>query len=110
MSKALLPIVVGIAAALGLLAGGLSHAQQKAKNKTKANAAIPENPRDARNTPTGKSQQPRDPQFAHYGIYEQSAPRAIATTPIATSLPLDLKTGDHIAFIGNTLFERSQLY
>jgi putative heme-binding domain-containing protein len=110
MTKAPLPITLGLAIAFAFAVGGLTHAQQKAKNKAKANPAIPENARDARNTPTGKSQQPRDPEFAHYGIYEQSAPRPSVIMPIATSLPLDLKPGDHIAFIGNTLFERSHLY
>ena len=57
-----------------------------------------------------KSPEPRDPEFAKYGIYEQSAPRPAAIAPVATSLPLELKPGDHIAFIGNTLFERAQLF
>jgi putative heme-binding domain-containing protein len=50
------------------------------------------------------------PEFARYGIYEQSAPRPASATPQATKLPLELKPGDHIALIGNTLFERAQLF
>src|ERR1044071_3248142 len=95
---------LAITIALAVAAGGLSHAQQKAKNKTKANPAIPENPRDARNSPTGTLHEPNDPEFAHLGIYEQAAPRPAAIPPIATAIPLDLKPGDKIAFIGNTLF------
>jgi putative heme-binding domain-containing protein len=92
---------------------GTIDAQQKAK-KTKARAASEAagkaGLRDAKETETGKPPEFRDPEFAKYGIYEQSAPRPAAIAPIATSLPLDLKPGDHIAFIGNTLFERSQLF
>jgi len=96
-----------------LLGGGLLQAQPKGKNKGKAGAAkaaVPENPLDARNAATGKSPEARDPEFAQYGIYEQSAPRAATIAPLVTTLPLDLKAGDKIAFIGNTLFERAQLY
>src|SRR4051812_22427475 len=74
---------------------GAGQAQQKAK-KGKAAQANAENSKDARNTPTGKAAQPRDPEFAKYGIYEQSAPRPAPTAPVATALPLDLKPGDHI--------------
>jgi putative heme-binding domain-containing protein len=47
-------------------------------------------------------------EFTQFGIYAQSAPRAIAIEPVATSLPLKLNKGDRIALIGNTLMERSQ--
>src|SRR4051812_31513825 len=93
------------------LSGGVLQAQPKGKNKGKAagaaKAAVPDNPNDARNATTGKSPEPRDPEFAKYGIYEQSAPRPAVKAPVATSLPLELKAGDRIAFIGNTLFERA---
>src|SRR5436190_953716 len=100
-------------ASLLLIGLGAAHAQQKAKKGKAApppNAATKAGVQDARNTPTGQQQQPRDPEFAKYGIYEQSAPRPTATAPITTALPLELNPGDHIAFIGNTLFERSQLF
>src|SRR5947208_5247814 len=67
---------------------GIAHAQQKAKKgkaagtpgaAAKANAA---NAADARNLPTGKPQEPRDPELAKFGIYEQSAPRPAATAAI----------------------------
>src|SRR5688572_7233413 len=98
-----------------IVAVGSAQPQQKGK---KGKAKSPDAPnstekggvRDARDTPTGQPLAPRDPEFAKYGIYEQSAPRPTATAPIATTLPLDLKPGDHIAFIGNTLFERAQLF
>jgi putative heme-binding domain-containing protein len=109
MSKLHLQAALACTIAL-TLAGGLLQAQQKSKPKGKSPAAIPENPRDARNAPTGQTQQPRDPDFAKYAIYEQSAPRASAIAPVATALPLQLNPGDHLAFIGNTLFERSQLF
>ena len=95
--------------AIVAIAISATHAQQKTK-KGKAVSAAKANDADARNAPTGNAPQPRDPEFAQYGIYEQSAPRPAAAAPIATSLPLDLKPGDHIAFIGNTLFERAQLF
>lgn len=65
---------------------------------------------DAKNQPTGAPPAPRDPEFARYGIYEQTAPRPKSVEPRTTALPLDLKPGERIAFIGNTLFERSQLF
>lgn len=58
----------------------------------------------------GKSDPPQDPALAQYAIYENTAPRPHSTTPVATALPLQLNKGDRIALIGNTLFERSQLF
>jgi hypothetical protein len=49
-----------------------------------------------------------DGEFKQFGIYAQSAPRALAVEPVATNLPLQLNKGDRIALIGNTLLERSQ--
>ncbi|MEZ6114820.1 MAG: GDSL-type esterase/lipase family protein, partial [Pirellulaceae bacterium] len=48
--------------------------------------------------------------FDRFGIYEATAPRPQAIEPRATTLPLELRKGDRIALIGNTLFERSQLF
>src|SRR5262249_24571535 len=110
MSKFHFQTALAVAIAVGLTAGGFLQAQQKTKAKAKASPATAENPGDARNSTTKQPQQPRDPEFAKYAIYEQSAPRAAAIEPVATALPLELKPGDHVAFIGNTLFERSQLY
>ena len=99
---------------LTLVSAGVAvtHAQQKAQRAAKRQPpaeAIP-NPRDARNTPTGNPAEARDPEFAKFAIYEQSAPRPVGVPPIATTLPLALKPGDRIGFIGNTLFERAQLF
>lgn len=46
-------------------------------------------------------------EFTQFGIYEKTAPLPTKTTPVATTLPLELKHGDRIVFIGNTLFERA---
>ena len=49
-----------------------------------------------------------DPQFAQYGIYQQTAPRASRALPRHTKLPLVLAENDRIMLVGNTLLERSQ--
>src|SRR5438093_2725311 len=87
--------------------------QQKAKKSKAAgspNGSPKAGTRNARDTVTGQPLQPRDPEFSKYGIFEQSAPRAAAIAPIETVLPLDLRPGERIALIGNTLFERAQFY
>lgn len=53
---------------------------------------------------------PADSSYESFGIYANTAPRPSAAEPVATSLPLALQPGDRIALIGNTLFERSQLF
>lgn len=68
------------------------------------------NPLDAKNRPTGAALQPRDPQYERYGIYAKTAPRPAPIASVPTELPLNLQPGDRIALIGNTLFERTQLY
>ncbi|MCA8995853.1 MAG: hypothetical protein KDA80_02680, partial [Planctomycetaceae bacterium] len=76
------------------------------------NEAVPtrfrQNPQDARNTTTGEAPPPRDPEFEQYALFENTAPRAAETAPVATTLPLDLQPGERIAFIGNGLLEQSQ--
>jgi hypothetical protein len=53
----------------------------------------------------------RDPLFEQYALYRKNAPRAeLAAQPRTVSLPLDLEKGAHIAYIGNTLFERAGLF
>jgi lysophospholipase L1-like esterase len=96
-----------------LLSAAAVHGQQKAKKSKAASrpsAVDKTGSRDARNTPTGQPQQARDAELAKYGIYEQSAPRPATTTSIETELPLDIKPGERIALIGNTLFERAQFF
>ena len=45
-----------------------------------------------------------------YGLFLKSAPRPTDCPAAATSLPVALKRGDRICLIGNTLFERAQLF
>ena len=45
-----------------------------------------------------------------YGLFLKTAPRPTDCPAAATSLPLTLKLGDRICLIGNTLFERAQLF
>jgi len=48
--------------------------------------------------------------FESFAIYEATAPKPVATPAVTTSLPLQIRKGDRIALIGNTLFERSQKF
>lgn len=68
------------------------------------------NMRDAKNQSTGKPDPQQDPEYLKYGIYAKTAPHAQPTKPVPTSLPLELKKGDRIALVGNTLIDRSQLF
>jgi putative heme-binding domain-containing protein len=88
--------VVGLE--IGRSAAQLSSEQPQAK-ATKAAAEARQNAAPS-----------RDPEFAKYSIDAQTAPRPEAADPVTTELPLVLKPGDRVAFIGNTLFERSQLF
>jgi hypothetical protein len=45
-----------------------------------------------------------------YGLFLKSAPRPADCSAAVTSLPLTLNRGDRICLIGNTLFERAQLF
>ena len=85
-------------------------AERRKQRQNKKNAASQPKVADAKNTQTGKAAAPRDPELARFGIYEQSAPRAAASEPVVTKLPFELRKGDRIALIGNTLLERSQLF
>ncbi len=68
------------------------HAQKKPRNKQKKKTPPPKDP----------------PEYLKYAIYQKTAPRAESTQAIPTTLPLKLNKGDRIAFIGNTLLERSR--
>lgn len=46
--------------------------------------------------------------FSGFAIYEKTAPLPERASPSRTSFPLELKTGQRIALIGNTLFDRAQ--
>lgn len=63
---------------------------------------------DAKTQTTGKPEPAKSPELSRYGIYQKTAPHPEPTTPKTTSLPLELKSGDRIALIGNTLLERAQ--
>ena len=68
--------------------------------------AMAVNPLDAKNTDTGKPPPPEDPALAKYYMEEKSAPLPPVTAAVDTALPLALAKGDHVVFIGNTLFDR----
>jgi len=48
--------------------------------------------------------------FSEYALFLDTAPRPAESAAVATTLPLELKRGDRICLIGNTLFERAQLF
>jgi len=48
--------------------------------------------------------------FSDHALFLDTAPRPAACEPAATTLPLQLNRGDRICLIGNTLFERAQLF
>lgn len=48
--------------------------------------------------------------YKRYGIYQKTAPLPGQAKPIETTLPLNLNEKSRIAFIGNTLLERSQYF
>jgi hypothetical protein len=58
--------------------------------------------------PAPVPQPPRDPALEQFGIYEKTAPTPGRAPAVATTLPLELKKGDRIAFVGNTLLDRAQ--
>ena len=66
--------------------------------------------KDAKHTQTDNPEPERDPDLAQYGIYLDEAPVALIAHPVPTTLPLNLKKRARIAFIGNTLFDRAQLF
>ena len=53
---------------------------------------------------------PTDDPYAAAGIFAATAPRAAACEAGVTPLPLELRPGDRICLVGNTLFERAQLF
>ena len=81
----------------GLFSTSVSEAQspkvQDAKNK-KIKAAPPK----------------KDPELAKYYINRKTSPRAKTTTPVETTLPLQLEKGTRIALIGNLLLDAERRY
>jgi len=101
----------GILSCIVALMFSSSAVAQPAKS-SKANAADPRVPnlRDAKNSKTGKPVPEEDPRYLSYGIYQDTAPRPQSAIPVITRLPLQLQPGQRILLIGNTLFDRSQLF
>ena len=73
-----------------------------------AKSKKPETGTDARNEQTGNKPEPKSPELAQYALFEKTAPRPPVTSPVNTQLPLKIKQGMSVAFIGNTLLDRSQ--
>ncbi|RFC46462.1 MAG: Azurin/Glucose/arabinose dehydrogenase, beta-propeller fold [Verrucomicrobia bacterium] len=61
---------------------------------------------DAKSLKLNKPQPAADPELARYAMYQKDAPLPGRVEPVETSLPLSLRQGERIAFIGNTLFDR----
>ncbi|MDB6006997.1 MAG: putative cytochrome c [Prosthecobacter sp.] len=80
-------------------------AQTTPSGRAVKNYSATVNPRDAKNTDTGKPPPPEDPALAKYSMDEKSAPLPPVTAALGTALPLALQQGDHVVFIGNTLFD-----
>lgn len=57
-----------------------------------------------RSTPVPASELP----LLQFGIFGSNAPEPPPAAPSQTRLPLELKPGDRIALVGNTLFDRAQ--
>ncbi|NCF92627.1 MAG: hypothetical protein GWQ05_16985 [Verrucomicrobiaceae bacterium] len=49
-------------------------------------------------------------ELADFGIYAESAKTAKKVAPMETTLPLELKKGARVAFVGNTLLDRAQYH
>jgi azurin len=94
----ILPILLSLA-----LMNSVAVAQQT-KPAKKLEATV--NVKDAKNTDTGKPAPPEDPELAKYYSSEKTLPLPAVTAAVETKLPLALKKGDHVVFIGNTLFDR----
>ena len=63
---------------------------------------------DAKHPTTTHPNPPEDPEYAKYAIFEKTAQRPAATDPLGTVLPLRLRRGQTIAFIGNTQLDRTR--
>ncbi|MBX7208011.1 MAG: HEAT repeat domain-containing protein [Verrucomicrobiaceae bacterium] len=104
----LIPFTLAAAIALPLVAQDKPQKPQKPKKKPVYEATV--NPKDAKNTPSAKPPPPEDPIYQQYLIDEKTAPKPAVVAASETKLPLELKKGDHVVFIGNTLFDRGAQY
>ncbi len=91
------------------LAGSLIAQKKRKKPDPLRPTPMPE-VEDAKNSKTGKAAPAEDPKLAAFGIYEKTTALPKKVAAVDTILPLKLKTGDRIAFIGNTLFDRAADY
>lgn len=99
------PLRLALSIALSLALNAHA-APPTAKKPVKRNPPMAVNPNDAKNKDSGKPLPPEDPALAQYGIDERTAPLPTVTASVETKLPLELQKGDHVVFIGNTLFDR----
>ena len=65
-------------------------------------------PVGSQNRPSGKETPIESPDLTQYALFEKSAPRPKNTSPVDTDLPLRIEPKMSVAFIGNTLLDRSQ--
>ncbi|MEO6740191.1 MAG: PVC-type heme-binding CxxCH protein [Chthoniobacteraceae bacterium] len=70
--------------------------------------AVAQKTKDAKATSTGKEAPKEDPALAEFGIYAKTAAEPKRVAAVETTLPLVLKKGDRVAFVGNTLLDRAQ--
>ena len=63
---------------------------------------------DGLNRSTGKINQAEVSDFSKSALFKKNAPRPKASSPLDTSLPLNFKREMSIAYVGNTLLDRSQ--
>ncbi|MCF7785497.1 MAG: HEAT repeat domain-containing protein [Prosthecobacter sp.] len=84
----------------------VADAQTAKPEKPVKNYSASVNPLDAKNKPSGIPLPPEDPELEKYYMEEKTAPLPPVTAAVDTVLPLVLQQGDHVVFIGNTLFDR----
>ena len=96
-TRLLIPLMCAVAA---------TAADAPKANAEKRKPAMEVNPKDAKHLDSGKPLPPQDPALAKFMLDEKSAPLPAVTAAVDTTLPLALKKGDHVVFIGNTLFDR----
>lgn len=82
-----------------------AHKQKKSNNKDNRPKV-----EDAKNRKTGKPAPEKDPEYAKYAIFADSAPRPATVRPASTKLPLQLNEETRIGLIGNGLLEQSQFH
>ncbi|MHC4997198.1 MAG: PVC-type heme-binding CxxCH protein, partial [Planctomycetota bacterium] len=91
--------LVALIALLALAPPADLHAQNKNRNKNK------------KSNDTGViTGAPLAESLVQFMINEKSAPNPKPGQPVATELPLKLNRGEHVVFVGNTLFDYAQDY